>query len=102
MMDHPISQESSALTKAGLREPFARIAPGGHFRAPFQSVRLHGILAGACRIVNFAIGFSLTLVLLGTGATTAASPLELKNGVVVSPPNLSGLEKKAITMLLEE
>lgn len=41
-------------------------------------------------------------VLLLVAAPMRANALDLKNAVVISPPNLSGPEKKAVTMLVEE
>src|SRR6185295_17482308 len=52
------------------------------------------------RIVHLQVTTVVLFLLLAKAACLNA--LDLKNAVVVSPPNLSSPEKKAVTMLVEE
>src|SRR6267378_7446514 len=54
------------------------------------------------RIRNLSAPVMATVLSVLSGGLVHVNALDLKDAVVVSPPNLSGTEKKAVTMLIEE
>ncbi len=70
----------------------------------------YGFATGTCAWISRLSPFKaplkllwgLTLLLIMGGTPAWGAPLDLKDAVVVTPPNLSAPEKKAVTMLVEE
>ena len=73
-------------------------------RSPFSAPLLGGVRGGFISpvLLHHVVQVIAPVLCVLWGGLAHVNALDLKNAVVVSPPNLSGPENKAVTMLIEE